>query len=151
MSLIYNKRALHDYTVSSTLVAGVVLMGGEVKSLRLGHGSLTGSHVKIMNHQVVLLGAQINPYRYADNRDYDPKRTRQLLLKKSEIARLESECDEKGFTIIPLSWQAMGRHLKLTIGLAKGKKQYEKREVLKRRSIQREVDREVKQRTTYRG
>ncbi len=151
MQLVTNKKALHDYTILKTLAAGVVLSGGEVKSLRLGHGSLVGSFVKVIGNEAFILGAQINPYAYADNREYDPKRTRKLLLKRSEIESLKVESQEKGLTLVPLSWNVMGRRVKLMVGLARGKKLHDHRAELKKRAQQRDVARELKDRVRYHG
>lgn len=150
MVLLLNKRASHDYTFTQTLYAGLVLDGGEVKSLRLKHGSLQGSFVKIIGDEAFLLNAQINPYRYADNREYDPKRTRKLLLRKKEIYTLMESSTEKGNALIPLSIEAMGRQLKLKIGIGRGKKQHEKRSELKKRAVERDVQREIKEKVRLR-
>ncbi len=150
MKLVINKRALNDYTIQDTYLAGVVLTGAEVKSLRLGHASLTGSYVKVIANEVFLVGAQISPYKYADNRDYDPKRTRKLLMRRRQIDDAQASQDEKGLTLVPLAWEKVGRHIKISVGLARGKKQHEKRAELRRRSIERDVAREVKHHTSYR-
>ena len=142
MSLLVNKKARHDYTILDQIQAGIVLTGSEVKSLRLGRGTLAGSFVQIIDQQAVLLGAQINPYPYADNRDYDPKRTRRLLLRKSEIYHLAEKVKQKRYTLIPLSFDLVGKNIKLTIGLGRGKKQYEKKALLRERDLQRERARE---------
>lgn len=145
MLLVANKKARHDYEFSQTLQAGVVLTGAEVKSLRAKSGSLTGSYVKPINHELFLIGAQITPYRFADNTDYDPKRTRKLLLKHREIEQLTEATSQKGWSIIPLSFELIGRNIKLNLGLGRGKQEFEKREKLKRRSLKREMQQAIKQ------
>ena len=137
MLLISNRRARFDYEIVSTIQAGAVLTGPEVKSLRAKAGSLTGSYVQIVAGEAVLLGAQISPYPQADNRDYDPKRTRKLLLKKSEIYRLQAQIKQKHFTLVPLSWQLVGKRLKLEIGVGRGRQQFEKRQHLQEREWKR--------------
>lgn len=145
MVLLLNKRASHDFSIGRTVYAGLVLTGPEVKSLRLKHGSLQGSFVKIVGAEAFLINAQINPYDYADNRDYDPKRTRKLLLKKKEIFELMEADSKKGNALVPLSIEAQGRQLKLKIGVGTGKKQYEKRAELKKRAVERDVAKEMKE------
>lgn len=138
-TVVVNRSARHEYTVADTLVAGVVLTGGEVKSVRQGSASLRGSFVKVLDGEAYLLNAQISPYTYADNRDYDPKRTRKLLLKKRELATLQSAQERKGVTCVPLEFKVLGRYVKLVVGIARGKKQHERRQELRERDLQREM------------
>jgi SsrA-binding protein len=145
MLLLVNKKARHDYAISQTIQAGVVLTGAEVKSLRGKSGSLTGSFVKPLKNELFLIGAQITPYKFADNTDYDPKRTRKLLLKKREIADLIEASQQKGHTLVPLSFEAVGRMIKLNIGVGRGQQEFEKRDKLKKRALKREMQREIKQ------
>jgi len=137
--LIVNKRARYDYEILQTYTAGLVLTGGEVKSLRAKQASLNGAFVQILaSGQPVLLNAQITPYKYADNRDYDSQRTRPLLMKKAEVYRLQAALDQKGYTLIPLAFILTGAFIKLELGLARGKKQFEKRAQIKKRDLARE-------------
>ncbi len=142
MSLLTNKKAHYDYQILSKIEAGVVLSGAEVKSLRQKSGSLTGSFVQIIDGEPVLLNAQISPYQFADNRDYDPKRTRKLLLKKSQIYDLVDKVNQKGYTLVPLDFHLSKKKVKLTIGLGKGKKQFEKRAKIRERDLLRESQRQ---------
>lgn len=144
MVLLVNKKAHFEYEILHTYQAGVVLSGAEVKSLRNKSGSLTGSFVKILGNEAFLLNAQISPYKYADNRDYDPKRTRKLLIKKKEIAQLLEASAQKGAAIIALSFESVGRMIKLNFGIGRGKKQFEKRAKLKERDIARDMARDLK-------
>lgn len=144
MKLVINKKARHDYDVSKVFRAGIILTGPEVKSLRNKAGSLRGSFVKSIGDELFLVNAQINPYSYADNTDYDPKRTRKLLLKKKEIHQLAEASSQKGWSLVPLSIDLEGKYIKATIGLARGKKQHEKREELKKRAQKRDAERERK-------
>lgn len=150
MVLLTNKKAPFEYDITQVYEAGVILTGPEVKSLRNKSGSLSGSFVKILSDEAYLLNAQISPYRYADNRDYDPKRTRKLLLTKKEISHLLEESSQKGVAIVPLSFMLSGRHIKLKIGLGKGKKQYERRAELKKRAQERDIARELKDKVRLR-
>lgn len=144
MKLIINKKAKSDYKIDKTLTAGVTLSGGEVKSLRLKQGSLSGSYVKIVGGELFLIGAQINPYKFADNTEYDPKRTRKLLLKRREIDSLVTEIEQKKLTLVPLYFGTAGRNIKLTFGVGRGLKKFEKRERIKKRDQQRDMMRELK-------
>ena len=137
--LIVNKRARYDYEILQTYTAGLVLTGGEVKSLRAKQASLNGASVQILaSGQPVLLNAQITPYKYADNHNYDSQRTRPLLMKKSELYRLQAALTQKGYTLVPLAFVLARAFIKLEIGLARGKKQYEKRAQIKKRDLARE-------------
>lgn len=150
MSLLVNKKARFEYELVVEYIAGVVLTGAEVKSLRNSSGSLSGSFVKIINHQAYLINAQITPYKFADNRDYDPKRTRKLLLSRKELEDLEAGSQTKGLTIVPLSFELIRNHIKLKLALGKGKKQYQKRAALRQKDIARDVAREMKDKVRVR-
>lgn len=149
MILLQNRKARAEYEVLSEFQAGVQLTGPEVKSLRNKSGSLNGSFVKIVGNEVFLLGAQITPYKFADNREYDPTRTRKLLLKRSEIDKLIEASNTKGRTLVPLAFESVGRHIKLSFAIARGKKQYERRAELKKKAIERDVAREIKQKVRF--
>lgn len=138
---IVNKKALFDYQVLEKYQAGVQLTGAEVKSLRGGRATLDGAFVKLMGSEAYLIGAQIFPYPFAHPQHYDPKRTRKLLLHKRELLKLKHKVEADGLTVIPISWYTHGRHIKLDIALAKGKKQYEKRDSIKKRTEKRELER----------
>ncbi len=138
--LMQNKKAAFEYTIVDRIEAGVALMGAEVKSLRLGHGKLEGAFVKIMGGEAYLINATIAPYSYARQDSFEPQRTRKLLLHKRELVSLTSRLDSAKLTLIPLSWYTKGPHLKLEIGLARGKKQFEKRELKKNADIKRELE-----------
>lgn len=150
MQLINNRSARHEYHIERTYTAGIVLTGQEVKSLRLRHGSLAGSYVKIIGDEAVLLNAQINPYKYAITTDYDPKRTRKLLLKKKEILELLEWNQNKKKALIPVSIDALGRYIKLHIGVGRGLKEYDKRQKIKDRDQDRDLKRQLKQKYSVR-
>jgi SsrA-binding protein len=150
MILLENRKARQEYEFLENYLAGVVLSGAEVKSLRQKSGSFTGSYIKSLGEELFLLNAQITPYTFADNRDYDPKRTRKLLLKKKEIQELLQATKQKGLALIPIQFELLGKNIKLRFALARGKKQYEKRAELKKRAIERDVQRELKEKVRIR-
>lgn len=141
--LVENRRARAEYTILETYEAGLVLTGPEVKMLRLKRGSLVGSHVRILNGRPALLNMQIPPYPMARQVEYDPQRTRYLLLHKREVIKLQELQETKGLTLIPLEVYAGKRTIKVRVAVARGKKQHEKREELRRRDIQRDADRSL--------
>ena len=143
---VVNRRALHDYQVLETFQTGIVLIGPEVKSVRGGKISLEVSFVKIIGSEIYLLNAQIFPYPYArpPAGGYDPKRTRKLLMHKREIISLKTKLSSAELTLVPLECYNAEGLFKLTIALARGKKEYQKREKLRRRAIDRETERELK-------
>lgn len=141
---ITHQKAYYDYEILSTFEAGVHLIGAEVKSLKGGHASLDGAFVKIVGSEAYLVNAQIFPYVFARPQGYDPKRTRKLLLHKKEILSLQGKIQGANLTLVPLAWYNKGPLVKLEIGLASGKKKYEKREAKKREVMKRELDREFR-------
>lgn len=143
---IIHKRVLHDYSILETYEAGMVLIGSEVKSIKAGRMSLEGSFVKIVGSEIYLVNAQILPYPFARPEGYDSKRTRKLLLHKKEVIALKSKLHQAALTLVPLECYNTKGFIKLKIGLAKGRKEYEKREKIRRRDIDRETARELKSR-----
>lgn len=141
---IINKKASFDYQILDRLEAGVSLSGAEVKSLRSGHAKLDGSFVRIIGTEAYLINAQIFPYTYARPENYDPKRTRKLLFHRKELISLKSKIDGANLTLIPLSWYTKGPFVKLEVGLARGKKQYEKREKMRQDVQKRELERDFR-------
>lgn len=141
---ITNKRAFYDYRLLDRFEAGINLIGSEVKAVRLGHVDLTGSHARIIGSEAYLINAKIFPYQYARPEGYDEKRTRKLLLHKSEIIALKSKVEGGNLTIVPVSLYTTKNLIKLELALAKGKKEYQKKEAIKKRDIQRETEQELK-------
>ncbi len=137
---ILNRKAIYDYEILDRIEAGVHLTGAEVKSLKGGHASMDGAFVRLMGSEAYLVNAQIFPYLYARPEGYDPKRTRKLLLHKKQIVSLKSKLESTNLTLVPLSWYTKGPLIKLEVGLARGKKQYEKREAKKREDQKRELE-----------
>jgi len=145
--LAENKKAHYDYEILQEYEAGIVLTGQEVKSIRSGKISLKGSYVILKDEQAYLVGAKIPPYQPKNApADYDPERFRKLLLNKSEIKQLIGKSKEKGLALIPLKIYTKHAKIKLAFGIGKGKKKTDKRENIKRREIQREIERELKTR-----
>jgi SsrA-binding protein len=144
MIITTNKRAYFDYQILETYEAGVELRGFEVKAIKTGRANLAGSYVIIRDNQAWLLNADIPPYQPENTPpDYDSKRTRRLLLKKSEIGNLIGRVQEKGLTLVPLKVYTKNRKIKIEIGLAKSKKKMDKRELIKKRDIEREISRKL--------
>ena len=142
-----NRKAYHDYFVEETLEAGLVLQGTEVKSLRLGLANLTDSYAIIKKDEIFLFNAQISPYPFGNIMNHEPLRTRKLLLHREEIRKLIGKITQKGFTLIPLKIYFVRGKAKVLIGLAKGKKSFDKRETIKEKESKREVERAVKERS----
>lgn len=146
-TICLNRRARHDYFIEETFEAGMVLMGSEVKSLRDGRANLKDSYVRILKGEALLLNAHISPYPAANQFNHQPTRTRKLLLHKREIRRLAGRISERGLTLIPLRLYFKNGKAKAELGLARGKKLYDKRDTLRKRAVQREVERSLKSRS----
>jgi SsrA-binding protein len=140
-----NKKAYHDYTVESTMEAGAVLTGPEVKSLRAGRANLKDGYAVIEKDEVWLYNVHISPYSHATNTHVDPLRTRKLLLNRREIRKLVGKVKEKGFALIPTKIYFIDNgKVKIELALARGKKLYDKRAALKKKQSDREIEREYK-------
>lgn len=136
-----NRRARRNYTIVDTLEAGLVLVGSEVKSLRAGKLELKDSYAHIDHGEAFLIGAHISPYDFAHEGGHDPERPRKLLLHRKEIDRIGGVLAEKGLTLVPLQVYFKDGKAKVELGLAKGKTTYDKRDTLKKRDAQREMER----------
>lgn len=142
-----NKKAWHDYFIEEKYEAGIELVGTEVKSVRQGHCSIKEAFIRIdKNNEVQIYGMHINPYEKGNIFNKDPLRVRKLLLHKLEIRRLMSKIKEKGYTLVPLQVYFKGSLVKVEIGLARGKKLYDKRDDLAKKDAKREIDRAFKAR-----
>lgn len=139
-----NKKASHDYTIVETIEAGVVLTGTEIKSVRAARIQLKDGYAQIKNGQAWLVNVHISPFEQGNIWNQDPERTRKLLLKKREIAKLANELKGTGMTLVPLKVYLKNGFAKILIGLAKGKHDYDKRETIKRREQDRDIKRQVK-------
>ncbi len=144
METVKNKKAFFDYEILEKFEAGIVLTGGEVKSIKSGQASLRGAYVTEMNGKLHLTGAHVSAYQPANQTDHNPTRPRPLLLKSKELKYLRGKLKEKGLTLIPLRMYTKRSLVKLEIGLAKGKKKYDKRQQIKRREDDRRIRRSLK-------
>lgn len=144
MPSILNKRILHDFQILDTYEAGINLIGSEVKSIKGNRMSLEGAFVKIIGREIFLVNAQIFLYPYARSEGYDDKRSRKLLLHKKEIISLKTKLASTNLTLVPLECYVSHGFVKLKIAVAKGKKEFEKREKIKRRDIDKDTQRELR-------
>lgn len=144
-----NKKAYHDYFIEETYEAGIALHGTEVKSLRMGKCSIKESFVRIENEEVYIYGMHISPYEKGHIFNRDPLRVKKLLLHKSEIRKMKGKIAEKGYTLVPLKVYFNRSLVKVEIGLAKGKKLYDKRQDIAKKDQRREAERDFKVRNLY--
>ena len=148
-SIAVNRKARHDYFIEDTYEAGIVLHGTEVKSLRAGHCSIKESFVRVDNGEVIIYGMHINPYEKGNIFNKDPLRVRKLLLHRYEINKIEAKLKEKGLTLVPLKVYFKDSLVKVEIGMARGKKLYDKRQDIAKKDQRREAEREFKVKNLY--
>jgi len=141
-----NKKAYHDYFIEETYEAGIELTGTEVKSLREGRANMKDSYATVKAAEMFMIGLHIPPYSHGNIMNVDPERTRKLLLHKREIIVIEVKITQKGYTLVPLKIYFKGSRVKLELGLAKGKKNYDVRDTIKEKEAKREIDRATKER-----
>jgi SsrA-binding protein len=141
-----NRKAFHDFFIDETYEAGIALVGTEVKSLREGRVNLRDSYAEVKDGELFLVGVHISPYEQGNIWNHDPLRRRKLLLHRDEIRRLAGKVNERGYTIVPTKVYFKGGRAKVEIGLARGKRLYDKRADLARREADREVEREFRRR-----
>lgn len=141
---ISNRKAKFDYEIDSTLEAGIVLKGTEIKSIRLGNANLKDSYAVIKNNEVFLLGMHISPYKEGNIFNHDELRTRKLLLHKKEIFKLRDKITLEGYTLVPIKLYFNKNKAKILLGVAKGKKSYDKRDSIKKRDIERDIKKQYK-------
>lgn len=145
MTFAQNKKASFNYEFLEELEAGIELLGNEVRAVRTGHASLEGSHGTIRGGEAFLVGATIPPYQPNNTpKGYEPMRNRRLLLTKKELSRLAGLEKQKGLTIVPISLYNKGRKIKVRLAVARGKKKFDKRESIKRRESERDVQRTLR-------
>jgi SsrA-binding protein len=137
---IINKRANFNYTIEEKIEAGIVLTGGEARAIRTGHINLSNSYAKIIGNEVFLINADVP---VAGAKDYDSTHMRKLLLNRREIINLEAKMKQKKLTLVPTKAYLKGRRVKIELGLAKSKREFEKRESIKKKDIQRDMEREL--------
>ena len=141
---IQNRKANFDYEIIDTFEVGIVLTGTEIKSIRLGKANLKDSYAIIKNNEIYLLNMHISKYDQGNIFNHEETRTRKLLMHKKEILKLRDKLDLEGFTLIPLKLYFKGSKAKILLGLAKGKKNYDKREAIKKKDITRQLARDLK-------
>ena len=140
---IQNRKARHDYFIEETYECGIVLVGTEIKSIRQGKCNLKDSYGIIKNNEVFLLNMFISPYKEASIYNVDETRTRKLLLKKKEIKKIKQDIEQKGLTLIPLKMYFKKDKIKVELGICRGKKEYQKKETIKERDIQRDIRKQI--------
>lgn len=141
MIIAKNKKANFDYFILDKYECGIALVGNEVKSIRQGKISIKESYVKLMKNEIVILNMHVKAYEFGNiNNKFEETRTRKLLLHRKEINKIAEKIKEKGLTLVPLSVYTSGKYIKLEIALAKGKKNYDKRETLKQKDIKKSID-----------
>ncbi|SDH99675.1 SsrA-binding protein SmpB [Proteiniclasticum ruminis] len=145
-TLAENRKARHDFFIEEVYEAGIELIGTEVKSIRMGKVNLKESYAEIKNGEMFIVGMHISPYEMGNIFNGDPLRDRKLLLHKEEILKLQQLSQRDGYTLIPLSLYLKNGRVKLSVAVAKGKKNYDKRDALLEKAHKRDVDREVKER-----
>lgn len=143
---ILNRKARYDYEIEDTYEAGIVLTGTEIKSIRIGKVNIKDSYAIIRNNEIYLLNTHISLYEEGNRFNHDEDRTRKLLLHKREILKLKDKLEIEGYTLVPLKIYFVKNKAKVLIGVAKGKKNYNKKEAIKERDIQREMEKSLKYR-----
>ncbi|WP_079527050.1 MULTISPECIES: SsrA-binding protein SmpB [Halobacillus] len=143
-TIAQNKKARHDFFIEETFEAGIVLQGTEIKSIRASRVNLKDSFARIRNGEVYLHNLHISPYEQGNIFNHDPTRSRKLLLHRKQINQLIGQTQQKGYSLVPLKIYIKNGVAKVLIGLGKGKKKYDKREDLKRKQVNREIDRAIK-------
>ena len=144
-SEIENRRARHEYSILETFEAGIALTGTEVKSIRVGRANIGDSHAGIKDGEIFLYNMHVSPYEQGNRYNHEPRRTRKLLMHKREILRLFGQTREKGLTIVPLKIYFTRGNAKVLLGLAKGKKNYDKRDDLAERDAKRDMERDFRE------
>jgi len=139
-----NKKARFNYEIVEEFQAGIVLTGPEVKSVRAGKVSFTNAYVTFVSNKIVIRGMHINPYNFADNKDYNPDSDRVLLLNSHELKKLKDKTEQQSLTIVPLNLHSKKGLIKCQIALVQGRKMHDKRQVLKNRTMDREAKRAIK-------
>lgn len=147
--LAQNRKASHDYFIEDTLECGIVLTGTEIKSIRQGRANLKDSFARVSHGEVFLHNMHISPYEQGNRYNVDPTRTRKLLLHRSQINKLVGQTKEKGYSLVPLKLYVRNGYCKVLLGLAKGKKNYDKRRDIAKKDAQREMARALREKQKY--
>lgn len=148
-TLAENRKARHDYFIEESFEAGIELVGTEVKSIRAGRANLKDSYADIVNGEVFVRNMHISPYEHGNIYNKDPLRDRKLLMHKSEISRLLGFTAQKGYTLVPLSLYLKNGRVKVNLAVAKGKKDYDKRDAMLEKAAKLDIDRQMKERSRY--
>lgn len=148
-TLAENRKARHDYFIEEAMEAGIELVGTEVKSIRAGKANLKDSYAEVRNGEIFICNVHISPYEKGNIFNRDPLRDRKLLLHKSEISRLLGFTTQQGYTLVPLSLYLKNGRVKVNLAVAKGKKDYDKRDAMLEKAAKRDIDRQMKERVKY--
>lgn len=148
-TLAENRKARHDYFIEESFECGIELVGTEVKSIRLGKANMKDSYAEIRNGEVFACNIHISPYEQGNIFNKDPLRKRKLLLHKEEIRKLEAFTAQQGYTLVPLSLYLKHGRVKVQLSIAKGKKDYDKRDVMLEKAAKRDIDRQLKEKSKY--
>lgn len=147
--LVENRKARHDYFVEEAMEAGIALVGTEVKSIRKGRANLKEAYAQVVNGEIIIYGMHISPYEQGNIFNVDPLRPKKLLLHKAEIRRIEGLLNQQGLTLIPLSMYLKNGRVKISLGICKGKKNYDKRDAMLEKAHKRDIERQMKERSKY--
>ncbi len=145
-----NRKARHDYHIEESFEAGIALTGSEIKSVRAGQVNLRDSYAIVRNGELWLINSHIAPYDPASRQNHEPRRNRKLLMHRRQINRLEGQVQERGYTLVPLRMYLRGSKAKVELALARGKRQYDKRETIAKREAGRQIERALKEQTQKR-
>jgi len=145
-----NRKARHDYHIEESFEAGIALTGSEIKSVRAGQVNLRDSYAIVRNGELWLINSHIAPYDPASRQNHEPRRNRKLLMHRRQINRLEGQVQERGYTLVPLRMYLRGGKAKVELALARGKRQYDKRETIAKREAGRQIERALKEQTQKR-
>lgn len=148
-TLAENRKARHDYFIEEVYEAGIELVGTEVKSIRGGKANLKDSYAEIRNNEIFVCNMHISPYEQGNIFNKDPLRDRKLLLHKKEILKLQQFTAQEGYTLVPLSLYLKNGRVKVSLAVAKGKKNYDKRDAMLEKAAKRDIERQLKERTKY--
>jgi len=148
-TLAENRKARHDYFIEEAMEAGIELVGTEVKSIRGGKANLKDSYAEVRGGEIYIRNMHISPYEQGNIFNKDPLRDRRLLLHKNEIMRLAGFIAQQGYTLVPLSLYLKNGRVKVNLGVAKGKKNYDKRDAMLEKAAKRDIDRQMKERSKY--
>lgn len=148
-TLVENRKAWHDYFIEESMEAGLALVGTEVKSVRAGKANLKDSYAEVINGEMFVRNMHISPYEKGNIFNVDPLRDRKLLLHKDQIMRLAGYVSQKGYTLVPVALYLKDGKIKVNLAVAKGKKDYDKRDAMLEKAAKRDIDRQMKERTKY--